>query len=93
MDLEQKEPVIIAKILSGLSPQFDNVRTAWYAVPKQDQTVDRLTDHLVNEEAILCSRSKEETSVETALLVRGKSRRPSYNQRGEKNSNYESKKL
>ncbi|XP_076303597.1 uncharacterized protein LOC143221871 [Lasioglossum baleicum] len=68
MDLEQKEPVIIAKILSGLSPQFDNVRTAWYAVPKRDQTVDRLTDHLVNEEAILCSRSKEETSVETALL-------------------------
>lgn len=31
MDLEQKDPVMIAKILGSLSAKYDNIRTAWYA--------------------------------------------------------------
>ncbi|KAL7288383.1 hypothetical protein TKK_0017712 [Trichogramma kaykai] len=48
MDMEQKEPVIIAKILSSIPEKYDNVRTAWYAVPRDKQTLEKLTDHLLN---------------------------------------------
>lgn len=57
MDLEQKEPMVIAKILSSLPTKFDHVRTAWYAVPRIEQNIERLTDHLVNEESLLNLRS------------------------------------
>lgn len=53
MDLEQKEPMIIAKILSSLPAKFDHVRTAWYAVPRAEQNIERFTDHLVNEESLI----------------------------------------
>lgn len=53
MKLEQKEPMIIAKILSSLPAKFDHVRTAWYAVPRAEQNIERLTDHLVNEESLM----------------------------------------
>lgn len=52
MNMEQQQPVVIAKILSSLPAKYDNVRTAWYAVRKVDQTIEKLTDHLVNEEAL-----------------------------------------
>lgn len=57
MNLEQKEPMVIAKILSSLSVKYDNVRSAWYAVPRAEQNIERLTDHLVNEESLLKLRS------------------------------------
>lgn len=45
--------VVIAKILSSLPAKFDHVRTAWYAVPRAEQNIERLTDHLVNEESLI----------------------------------------
>lgn len=59
MQLEQKEPMVIAKILSSLPVRFDHVRTAWYAVPRESQKLERLTEHLVNEESLMKLRSNE----------------------------------
>lgn len=59
MNLEQKEQMIISKILCSLPSKYDHVRTAWYAVPRSDQNIDKLTDHLVNEERLLNLRSAE----------------------------------
>lgn len=89
MDLKQKEQMIIAKIVGSLPSKFDNVRTAWYAVPKAEQTVDKLKDHLVNEEALLTSRSKEENRYEAAYTVRGKQHRFNHHyQKGEKSTSH-----
>lgn len=57
MDLEQKDPMVIAKILGSLPARYDNIRTAWYTVPRTDQTIERLTDYLINEETLLNLRS------------------------------------
>lgn len=59
MRMEQKEPVVIAKILASLPEKYDNVRTAWYTVPRENQRLDKLTDHLINEEAMLNMRKQE----------------------------------
>ena len=56
LDLEQKEPMIIAKILDSLPEKYDHVRTAWYAVAKADRSVEKLSDHLVNEETLITMR-------------------------------------
>lgn len=53
MYFEQKEPMVISKILSSLPAKFDHVRKAWYAVPRAKQNIERLTDHLVNEESLI----------------------------------------
>ncbi|OXU17692.1 hypothetical protein TSAR_009755 [Trichomalopsis sarcophagae] len=58
IDMEQKEEVVIAKIISSLPEKYDNVRTAWYAVPRIDQKLEKLTDHLVNEESLLNIRER-----------------------------------
>lgn len=58
--MEQKEPVVIAKILSSLPEKFDNV--AWYAIPQALQTLDKLNEHLVNEEALLDMRKENATA-------------------------------
>lgn len=60
LELEQKEPVIIAKILGSLPSAFDSIRAAWYAVPKADQTYDKLTEHLISEEALMKLRAGSE---------------------------------
>ena len=74
MQMEQNETVVIAKILSSLPEKFDNVRTAWYAVPRDQQKLDKLTDHLVNEESLLNMRSQNVNTVDeqTAYYVKGK---------------------
>ncbi|XP_054000674.1 uncharacterized protein LOC128888073 [Hylaeus anthracinus] len=70
MEMKQKTPVIITKILTSLPPKFDNVRTSWYAVARENQTIERLTDHLVNEEAILNLRTTtgEDTPIGAAFV-------------------------
>lgn len=73
MDMEQKSLVVIAKILSSLPAKYDNVRTAWYAVAKDKQTLETFTDHLVNEESLLNQRKQEEPeSSEEVYFARGK---------------------
>lgn len=69
MDLEQKDPVIISKIIGSLPAKFDNIRTAWYTVSKADQTIEKLTDHLVNEEALLNSRAPTDNQSSEALAT------------------------
>lgn len=59
LELEQKPQMITAKILSSLPVKFDHVRTAWYAVPRESQTIERLTEHLVNEESLMNLRATE----------------------------------
>uniref|UniRef100_A0ABD2W292 CCHC-type domain-containing protein n=1 Tax=Trichogramma kaykai TaxID=54128 RepID=A0ABD2W292_9HYME len=73
MDMEQKEPVIIAKILSSIPEKYDNVRTAWYAVPRDKQTLEKLTDHLVNEEALwnLLCKNVNNSPDEEVYMARG----------------------
>ncbi|KMQ84486.1 copia protein [Lasius niger] len=72
MDLEQKDPVVIAKILGSLPARYDNIRTAWYTVPRTDQTIERLTDHLINEETLLNLRSRSENHASEALATNAK---------------------
>lgn len=72
MDLEQKDPVIIAKIIGSLPEKYDNIRTVWYTVPKVDQTIERLTYHLINEEALLNARSQSNNQNSEALAVNTK---------------------
>lgn len=54
--------MVIAKILSSLPERFDNVRTAWYAIPQALQTLDKLNEHLVNEEALLDMHKESATA-------------------------------
>lgn len=72
MDLEQKTPVVISKILGSLPARYDNIRTAWYTVPRANQTIERLTDHLVNEEALLNLRSRSNDQASEALTTSAK---------------------
>ncbi|KAG5318606.1 POLX protein, partial [Pseudoatta argentina] len=75
MDMEQKTQVIIAKVLGSLPVKFDHVRTAWYAVPSNMQTIEKLTDHLVNEEILLNSRMStngNNKNADAAFLARSK---------------------
>ena len=73
MDMEPKDP-FIAKILSSLPERYDNTRTACYAVPRDQQTLEKLTDHMVNEETLL--NMHKQTSVpgneEETYYARGK---------------------
>lgn len=80
--LEQKEPMIITKILSSLPAKFDHVRTAWYAVPRSEQNIERLTDHLVNEESLINLRTSgdNKTASEAAYMAsNGKTRGRNHN--------------
>lgn len=74
MDMEQEEAVVIAKIISSLPEKYDNVRTARYAVPRKDQILDKLTDHLINEESLLnmCCREINTTNEQEVYSARGK---------------------
>lgn len=73
LGMEQKEPVIIAKILGSLSSVFDNIRATWYAEPKAEQTYNKLAEHLVSEEALMKLRvNGEEKQSEDALIAKGK---------------------
>lgn len=56
INIEQKEPMVIAKILSSLPSKYDHVRSSWYAVPKDSQKVETLTELLVNEESLINMR-------------------------------------
>ncbi|KAJ8980835.1 hypothetical protein NQ317_018415 [Molorchus minor] len=49
----------IAKVtsLTQRLKDMDMEQTAWYAVPKSEQNIEKLTDHLVNEEALLNARA------------------------------------
>jgi len=71
MNLEQKEPVVIAKIIGSLPSKYNHVRTAWYAVPRNEQTIDKLTDHLINEESILSVGTTLEDASSEAYTARG----------------------
>ena len=72
--VEQKESMVIAKILSGLTERFDDVRTAWYAVPSSAQSLEKLTEHLVNEEMLTNLRSAQNpqnnNSTKSAYMVK-----------------------
>ena len=59
IDLEQKGAIVIAKILSSMPSKYYHVRTAWYDVPRNEQNLERLTDHLVNEELLFNSRTAD----------------------------------
>lgn len=81
MDLEQKQPMIIAKVMGSLPQRYDHVGTAWYTVPKNEQTMDRLTDHLVNEEALLNMRTGEGNGAGSEALSARGGKRPDNKQR------------
>lgn len=74
MKQPQQDVVIITKILGSLPPKFDNIRMAWYAIPKEQQTVEKLRDFLLNEEALIKGRTEnsEGQSSEGAFFARGK---------------------
>lgn len=72
LGMDLATPIIIAKILSSLPSVFASVRTSWYSVPKAEQKVERLTNHLANEVAGMKSRGEisSEFHAEDALFLR-----------------------
>ncbi|XP_036344154.1 uncharacterized protein LOC118753396 [Rhagoletis pomonella] len=91
MDMEQKQPMVIAKILSSLPSKYDHVRTAWYAVPRAEQNIERLTDHLVNEESLMNLRSAhhvEDDTVKTAYSVNKFNKKPKMRTKRSGSCNY-----
>lgn len=86
MNMEQKELVVITKILS-LPSKYDNVRTAWYAVPRTEQTVEKLTDHLVNEESLLNMRTQFQETADEAFYSKGKSKKKVNKSNAQQNDN------
>lgn len=88
--IEQKEPVIIAKIMSSLLEKYDNICTAWYAVPRGEQRLDKLTAHLINEEALLnIWNSTAEEKGEKAFVAHGK-RLSGHNNNSKESRDFES---
>ncbi|XP_017482813.1 PREDICTED: myoneurin-like [Rhagoletis zephyria] len=91
MDMEQKQPMVIAKMLSSLPSKYDHVRTAWYAVPRAEQNIERLTDHLVNEESLMNLRSAhhvEDDTVKTAYSVNKFNKKPKMRTKRSGSCNY-----
>lgn len=76
MNMKQPDAVIIAKIISSLPSRYDGARTAWHAVPKAEQSTEKLTEFLVNEESMLNRRETENatTTTENALFAKGRGR-------------------
>lgn len=46
---------VIGKVLSSLPIKFDHLRSPWYAEPRDQQSIEQLTGHLVNEENLMSS--------------------------------------
>lgn len=81
------EPLVIAKILASLPPVFDSVRTSWYSVPKAEQSVEKLANHLSNEVAVLKGRSDKavEKRTEDVFFAGGNSTADQRNSNGANN--------
>lgn len=85
MDLEQKRSMTIAKILNSLPAKFDHLRTAWYAVPRAEQNIERLTDHLVNKELLVkLKQSGENNNITSGSAYEASSSKTRKRQTGNK---------
>lgn len=69
---EISENDLIIKILCGLNQNFKSVITAWDSVPEKDQTLNELISRLLKEELMLKRWSKEDSTVEAALIASNK---------------------